>query len=182
MFTQVIAPPVGSFIMERYGAQASVAAAMIPRFLGIGLLPFVAENKKADVLDYVEETTEVEHDVAESNSWQSRLRTRLQGLSAYLRLEVFPILTQPPLLFGMFAMSTISFALPFMNILMQYMHLRFDWTYSDVCLSRMPAILCMLIVEFLLGCICPVIPRHGQDHHVDRDTTFHLRILDEALR
>jgi MFS family permease len=124
--TMLIGPPIGAILMETYSPQTALLCTIPPRVLSLVLLFMVPETgpKKGLVTS-----------LSGSND-RKPLRVILHGkikhFTHHVIHNIFPIISQLPVLLGLVAFIVNAFAVPLLGLILQYMSSRFQWKLSQV--------------------------------------------------
>lgn len=129
LISELLAPVTGSLLMDRVGANFCYLLGIPAYLLIFVILWFIPETAKLS-----EASSPNTEELAELSKQTSGMKQRLAGLMEHVKTEFIPILSRGTLVLGMLSLLVSSFARPVFAILMQYMTIRFDWKYSQVCL------------------------------------------------
>jgi len=131
MITELISPPTGAILMDTIGAQASYGISVALRLLSFLFPLFIPETNPKDSRDNASFEPPDVTDSVNTPSKRSLLRKKLDDALAHVRTDVYPLISQPMVLFGMFSLLINTFARSISEFVLQYMTIRFHWRYAD---------------------------------------------------
>jgi len=131
MITELISPPTGAILMDTIGAQVSYGISVALRLLSFLFPLFIPETKPKVSRDNAPSEPSDVTDSVDTPSRKSLLRKKLDDALAHVRQDVYPLISRPMILFGMFSLLINTFARSISEFLLQYMTIRFQWRYSD---------------------------------------------------
>jgi hypothetical protein len=134
----LIGPPLGSIVMEIYSPQISFLCTLPPRALSLVFLFLIPETSQK------KEATSQETSLAgPRKSLLTIIHGKIQNFSHHVVHDIFPIISQLPVMLGLISFIVNSFAIPLLGLVLQYMSSRFRWKLSQV-RSRQIAVCCWL--------------------------------------
>jgi hypothetical protein len=134
LVTELVSPPVGSFLMDRFNAFVPYAATIplrLASFLFLLIIPETSSKPKTG------ERSSSENVVADESPNTGRLRQKVDQLLSHIRVDVLPLISRAPIILGLIALLVGNFARSVSEFLLQYMTFRFDWRWSQVSREHM---------------------------------------------
>jgi hypothetical protein len=134
----VLGPPISAKLMNLYGPYGAYSLSISVLFLAFPqmlILPGTPSPKRSS-----EEESASEHvptEAVNSSSSQGpfhRLQKTILGVQGHIRKEIFPLFQSKIITRVILATFLAAFAGPVLSELLQYMHVRYRWSYEKVCL------------------------------------------------
>lgn len=124
---------MGSLLLDTIGPHATYIAAVPMECLAfIPLALFPSERRaEARALETSHEADEVNGTVGQKR-YKDILKERLRRAFQLIRHDIAPIIFQRSLLLGVASLAIQKLARPMLDLLLQYMSIRFDWSLSKV--------------------------------------------------
>ena len=136
LLSELLAPPLGSFLMESIGPHRTFILGPPLEFLGLLIIPFLCDEPivKDDRMDASQEASEADsvEQPEEALNWSHGIRNKIQGTICYVRRDFISLLCHNSLLLGLLALSVHKVARPILELMLQYMSARFGWPLSRV--------------------------------------------------
>jgi hypothetical protein len=131
----VIVPPISSVLIDRYGSlttyNLSIPILAIPLFV----LLFIPETTSPKETDVPADQAEPEaNGTAPQSPWQ-KTKNILHGFKIHVQDDLFPVLESTKILRGLFGVVVVAFSEMLSNVLMQYAHVRFNWSYEKAIMT-----------------------------------------------
>ncbi|QDS76647.1 hypothetical protein FKW77_008143 [Venturia effusa] len=129
MTTQLVGPMAGLLLMETVGPYVTFFLGIWLQVLGLPILLLLPSTiaKNEQVLD-----NDPNAPLAVSPEWNlTNIKEQLNGLLAHFRESVLPLL-RPTIIIGLLAMFFNCLVQPIIQILMQYMSVKFRWLISQM--------------------------------------------------
>ena len=130
LVTELVSPPVGSFVMDRFDAYVPYAVTIplrLASFLFLLIIPETSSKPQNGERSFTENV-----EVANEASSIGLLREKVHRLISHVRIDVIPLITRGPIVLSLVAILVGSFARTVSEFLLQYTTLRFDWRWSQV--------------------------------------------------
>ncbi|RDI82394.1 hypothetical protein Vi05172_g7742 [Venturia inaequalis] len=128
MATQLVGPMVGLLLMETVGPYITYFLGIWLQVLGLPILLLLPSTiaKNEQVLE-----NDLDAPIAISPEWNlTNIREQFNGLLVHFKDSVFPLL-RPTIIIGLLAMFVNCLVQPILQILMQYMSVKFHWPISQ---------------------------------------------------
>lgn len=135
LVTELVSPPVGSFLMDHFDAYVSYAATIplrIASFLFLLIIPETLSKLKNIERCASEYTSTTKIDDIHEPPKKGPLREKVDRLLSHIRMDIIPLITRGPVVLALLAILVGSFARTVSEFLLQYMTIRFDWRWSQV--------------------------------------------------
>lgn len=150
LVTEFVAPPIASVLMELAGPHFAFLTAIPLEALAWVALGLIRETKSSDAgQDDMEEAQSlIDNNVgnvedSRPTSLKSKIRWASSRLSHKLTHSVGALGSQMGLLAGLMALVVAGFARPMLELILQYMSVRYGWSLSKV--SRLSVVSCMYL-------------------------------------
>ena len=131
MLTELVSPPAGAILMENCGDYVAYAVTVLARLLSFLFPLFIPETKPKDDQHCPPIESSVDALLTDTPSKKSFLHQKLDGALAHVRTDVYPLISRPAILLGMFSLLINTFARSISEFMLQYMTIRFNWRYKD---------------------------------------------------
>jgi hypothetical protein len=135
LVSEIVSPPVGSLLMDRFDAYVPYAATIpirIASFLFLLIIPETSPKLKTGEISPPENVSVAEIEVADEPSSMGPLRQKIDRLLSHIQMDVVPLITRGPIILSLIAILVGNFARTVSDLLLQYMTVRFDWRWSQV--------------------------------------------------
>jgi MFS family permease len=135
LVTELIGPPVGSWMSDRLGASWAYSIWIPTRFLAMLLLIPIPEKVKTELVEPDEPPGAATPTSSESSAERckkSLLRRKFDDMFRHVRMDLLPILGRCVIVVGIVSLVITNFARTMFEIVVQYMRVRFNWEYEDV--------------------------------------------------
>jgi hypothetical protein len=133
---ELLSPPVGVFLMERYGSIFTYFLSIPWNIVALLILFLIPETKPKS---NTEPSTLEDLTANESNGQSSehptltrKVQRAFDNLYGHIQADVIPLLSRGVIILGIFSLFVSNFVRPIFDLLIQYMVLRFSWKYSQV--------------------------------------------------
>lgn len=138
LVTELVSPPVGSCLMNRFNAYVPYAVTIPLRIASFVFLLIIPEtsskpkNVERSSSENISTTRIKAADVSSNIGMIGPLREKFNRLLSHIRIDVIPLITRPPIILSLVAILIGNFAHSVSEFLLQYMTIRFDWQWSQV--------------------------------------------------
>lgn len=147
LLTEFIAPPFSTVLMQALGSHFAFLMAVPLEALAFVVLGFIPNTRAPHNSpegnaegDEEEENQAAQEELRESRSgqpsWKQRALRGLSHLSHNIQHGVRTLGMQPGLLIGLVALVVAKMARPMLELILQYMSVRFGWPLGKACTSR----------------------------------------------
>jgi hypothetical protein len=113
----------------------SVPVLLIPLFVLVFMPSTSLRSEALEELDTDETPQPETPDSGMLSKGLNFVTERLLGTCRYIRQDVLPMLMSTVILRGLFGILVVTFSERSGDVLLQYMHVRFNWSYEEVCNS-----------------------------------------------
>ncbi|KAG4295310.1 hypothetical protein FPRO06_01894 [Fusarium proliferatum] len=144
LITELIAPPLGAILMKALGPHFAFLTAVPLEALAFVVLGFIPNTKSSDSAPSDIEDTEgeespsangeCEETVNDENSSKNKVLQALSHLSHSIRHGVCTLGSHKSLLVGLLALVVAKMARPMLELILQYMSVRFKWPLAKTAL------------------------------------------------
>lgn len=142
LITELIAPPLGAVLMMALGPHFAYLTAVPLEALAFVVLGFIPNTKSSDSASSDIESTEGEESppangegeesMNDENSSKNKVLQALSHLSHNIRLGVRTLGSHKSLLVSLLALIVAKMARPMLELILQYMSVRFGWPLAKV--------------------------------------------------
>jgi hypothetical protein len=133
LITEVVSPPLGSYLMNSWNSYYAYAFGLPLEFFGFVVLAFIPETvRKQGHNELSYQTSISETPTCSRRHTTSWIRRNASHFKQHLINNVFPILRRIPVLLALVALFVNRFSRSILKTLMQYLSARFEWQISQV--------------------------------------------------
>lgn len=141
LVTEFIAPPLAAILLNTCGSHFAFLAAIpfeLAAFLALGLIKEPHHDRSDECIGNSDECEDGNDHRHHTSKPKASYKQPLIKVMHYLREDVGGLLSQKQLLLGLLAVVGCRLGRPMLELILQYMSVRFGWHFSKVSNPSLP--------------------------------------------